>query len=546
MTTADEFFRMLDRVSLEFPLHTLVSLLTECPHLISFKSLLAAGLRISPNTPQHVLAKYAELLASSQEPFLQGRLSILHCTKIVQSLQASSVSLFATFIQLINSELETLRDISLKYESSVNLALILRRRDLLTPQVAQRIVGSLLQLDKGKRSNLLEIASSAYDLLDEQRLRIMLVVPILNTLNFAEAVSCLGAVLAWPHNESHHEVRFGELILEHLKKQRSFPWINELLSQLRYSQAHIELVKKIETGVVEVSAKLLRTTDNQGLLSLTQAFKVSKSSNSRLIELIAEAYHRRSAQLTVKEKIEIHSALLYKGIKVPSISKNIATELTSNFSPYVGLSHAFVYELAEANLAKEAWAVKVIQLAAQNKSQFKLNDAVTHLAFALILSGAPREQVEECALSSEPEEYKGLLKQLVIDYVRLNNITSLATIQQPDFKQFDPLLNIFGISEGPISSLCRALELSKLEAQPNACIEGIQVPVYLPGLRTSIWPLTFKSFLNNSDEVRGSHQLYLDLVEARGVRVVQLRSQLIDGQKPEETLQVLTAAGLSL
>mmetsp|Transcript_16821 Transcript_16821/g.30063 ORF Transcript_16821/g.30063 Transcript_16821/m.30063 type:complete len:1067 (+) Transcript_16821:7189-10389(+) len=537
--------RKLER---DFPFAALVDLLMNKPEYVTYNILMELVPFLSKDVPAESVAKYAELLSSDQDLPVSSRLLAIQAAQLVRKIHDFGLNpkAFSVLLRKLDASLRNASDQSMTFQTTSKLAVELKRIGYLEKHTAARIIETRLGQNLPSKE-FIEIASVAFDVLSFEKVRTHIITPFLSHDSFFEYVPTqLASFLKWPHYEGELEVRYGDRAAETIEKTSSMRILCSMLRELEYYplEPHADLINKIEVSLAITFRASIAKLNPASNLKFAEAFIKSSTINQSFVDIITEAFLAHSDRYSLHQKTELHSLLYKKRFRVPEIAESISRAISSLPNLHDRMLHNFAFQLADLNLTGTPWADEVIPLIADSSSVLMPDYGKVNLLFALIRSKSSLDLLKKWAALTNFETDEDFLKALVFDYLSTRAVIEPSS-HIDKLPHYDPVTNVFGIPKSFIESIAEALRLASIPFEYTRTVNGIQIPLYLPTLSTSIWPLTNKSFTNGHKEaMHGRQELYLDQVKQRGLAVVSVRSKHLHNKKPQEIVDALMENGL--
>jgi hypothetical protein len=541
------FLWCLNDLDREFPVETLISLLESNPGLITLRILLRTTEFLKDQHSFSTAKQFAELLCRVEDFDINYSPNTVKFIKFINKLGPKLHNIaIKPFTDKINEALSVISNERYS-EACILLALALRSSDRLQPEVAKKIVTAKLQGTAFRKDELLEIASVAFDRLDTELVRTQLIEPTLQARSFDILYASLPSILLWPHFEGEKEQAYTTALVTAIEEGINRQKLIEVLTKLQgpRSEHHVALFNQVSDALTKALLALKGTYNPETLLRLTQAYSSSSMSGRNLKDLIVDEFATLNLKSTSRINYGIHSALIDKELRCPTVSQSICEKIVNDSLSYRKDSRKFVFELAEAEFMKEPWAAEALQKVVSREDDHFSDIDVLNTAFALSCSGASLSELEGWVQRLSLEKYPSFLKQLVRDYLRQQNSVSKAVEAAISYEQFNPCHRVFHINDGSAKLLAKYLESTSVTAKVMESVDGLQVPVYLPSLNTAVWPLTSRSYFDDMT-MKGSHRMYLDMAKARGLSVVTLANRQLHQMQSEEVVELLKTNGLVL
>mmetsp|Transcript_28653 Transcript_28653/g.50971 ORF Transcript_28653/g.50971 Transcript_28653/m.50971 type:complete len:1061 (+) Transcript_28653:3556-6738(+) len=537
------FNRLLSELNPEFPFDTLVDILAIHPEAASFRNLMKMIDFLDSNISAGQLIKYLNFLVSAEEFDLRIGNAIKLSKLIRHTFDKIRLSNTIPLPEIINQKLLATEDHRIN-EHLIHLALSLNEFGRLDKEVAKKIVTFKMSSTNFNRAEILELASKIYADLDTDAVRLKIIHPILSSGSLESNISALPHILAWPTNEGALEIQYTNSfvqLLSNINRGRDGR-VFEVLSNLvkGKNDAHTELYNKLSETVTQMIPRLLDINISSNLEKLAKAYAKSSVKSKAIEETMEESFKVNLSKLWPSTEASLHTGLYERDIRNPFVSEEIAKKLVGDFKKYKDYSVDFSFELADLGFMNEPWALNVVKSTVDYaEKQVKRDYQIVRFVFSLIFSGATPAELEPWLAKLNKSSYKNFTKTMLLDYFRLQNITGEAAAAAVSYELFYPSTRIFNIGLKAATEIATSFEQASFEAKIYENVDGIEVPIYLPQKKTAVFPLMPKSYFSDWKTVRGTHQLYMDLVKARGIAVVALSNRTFAETKPEELVKLL-------
>lgn len=547
----NNFRRILNEFPKSYPCDVLISLCEKFPSITNFQNLMLVAARIETSKSFHKQQKLTSMITEADDFLLHRNAACMRLSKYLITIHEKvSQGNFNALAERCSDALLA-HDVENIGEVYLYLAQTLKSFGKLSLDVAQQIVENKFKSNSFNRNEILEFASIVFTRLDHEKVRQKLIHPVMKQNPSDLILMSLPSILIWPHNEGEIENEYiGKVknAISRIKRLQDGKF-SELIGKLikGRSEAHSELYNTVFNSLNDALPSMQGLSNPGALLEFAEAYSQSSLKSKRFDEAILSSYSSISHKTQSFVDAGIHTAIYKKDIRSAALSETIAKKFIKNFKFFRNFTPNFLFELADLDFAKESWAQEAFKSAEEHAASYiKKDNDLTRYLFAFISSGASDDQLKPFASRLNTENYQSFIKLLVRDYLNRRNLTGDTVTEAVSYEHLNLCQRNFGISMQAAAETSSCFEHVNEEVKLFETVEGLEIPIYLPAKQIAIWPLTSRSYFDDRQTIRKTHQFYMELATARGLNVVSVSNLKLKDKEPEEKIQILKDNGLVL